>query len=153
MKKIIILLAMLFATTGFAANKTPEHAEYDYKITRVIDGDTVAFEAPFLPAPLKQELSIRVFGVDTPEKGFRAGCPSEAERGEAASRFTKQQIKQAKKIQVSIISWDKYGGRVLGDIIIDGKSLRKMLIDNGYAREYYGDKKESWCTVAPSMLK
>ena len=41
---------------------------YDFDITRVIDGDTVAFAAPFLPEPLKQELSIRVYGVDTPEK-------------------------------------------------------------------------------------
>ena len=30
-------------------------------------------------------------------------------------------------------------------IIIDGKSLRYMLIEKGFAREYYGDKKESWC--------
>lgn len=153
MKKITIILAMLFTTMAIAANKNPAHAEYDYKITRVIDGDTVAFEAPFLPAPLKQELSVRVFGVDTPEKGFRAGCESEAKRGEEASKFTTEQIRRAKKIQVSIISWDKYGGRVLGDIIIDGKSLRKMLIDNGFAREYYGDKKESWCIVSPAMLK
>ena len=40
--------------------------------------------------------------------------------------------------------WDKFGGRVLGDLIIDGKSLRQLLLDNGYAREYYGDKKQSW---------
>ena len=40
--------------------------------------------------------------------------------------------------------WDKYGGRVLGDIIIDGQSLRKLLLDNGFAREYYGTKKELW---------
>jgi endonuclease YncB( thermonuclease family) len=154
MKKIMIVMAaLLFATISVAAGKNPKHAEYDFKITRVIDGDTVAFEAPFLPAPLKQELSIRVFGVDTPEKGFRAACPAEAERGESASAFTKEKIKHAKKIQVSIMDWDKYGGRVLGDIIIDGVSLRKMLIDHGYAREYYGDKKESWCTIAPSMLK
>ena len=58
---------------------------YDYKVTRVIDGDTVAFEAKFLPAPLKPELSIRVLGVDTPEKGHRAACPQEAEAALKAS--------------------------------------------------------------------
>jgi len=41
--------------------------------------------------------------------------------------------------------WDKFGGRVLGDVLIDGQSLTKMLIEKGYAREYYGDAKESWC--------
>jgi endonuclease YncB( thermonuclease family) len=43
------------------------------------------------------------------------------------------------------MAWDKYGGRVLGDVIVDGKSLRNLLITQGPAREYYGDKKQSWC--------
>jgi hypothetical protein len=29
-------------------------------------------------------------------------------------------------------------------VIIDDKSLRKLLLENKYAREYYGNKKESW---------
>ena len=118
---------------------------YDAVITRVIDGDTVAFQADFLPAPLKKELSIRVFGVDTPEKGHRAQCPSEAQRGEAASAFTKQLIAASQKRQVVLMDWDKYGGRVLGDVILNGVSLRQQLIANGFAREYYGEAKTSWC--------
>jgi endonuclease YncB( thermonuclease family) len=86
-----------------------------------------------------------VYGVDTPEKSWRAECPKEAAWGELASQFTKDQLNAATVIQVAIYRWDKYGGRVLGDIIIDGKSLRHMLIAEGFAREYYGDKKISWC--------
>ena len=118
---------------------------YDAVITRVIDGDTVAFQADFLPAPLKKELSIRVYGVDTPEKGFRAQCASEAQRGEAASAFTKQAVAASQTRQVVLMDWDKYGGRVLGDVILNGQSLRVMLIQNGFAREYYGEAKTSWC--------
>jgi endonuclease YncB( thermonuclease family) len=118
---------------------------YDAVITRVIDGDTVAFQADFLPAPLKKELSIRVFGVDTPEKGHRAQCASEAQRGEAASAFTKAQINASSNRQIVLMDWDKYGGRVLGDVVLDGKSLRQLLIANGLAREYYGEAKTSWC--------
>jgi endonuclease YncB( thermonuclease family) len=65
--------------------------------------------------------------------------------GEEASKFTKAQIKNAKEIKVGIAKWDKFGGRVLGDVIFDGNSLREMLIEKGYARPYLGDKKESWC--------
>ena len=118
---------------------------YDANITRVIDGDTVAFEAAWLPDPLKKELSIRVFGVDTPEKGFRAQCPQEDLRGQKATEFTKKAIASAKQRQVVLMDWDKYGGRVLGDVILDGKSLRQALITNGLAREYYGEAKTSWC--------
>jgi endonuclease YncB( thermonuclease family) len=143
-KVTTIALALILTASPIMA-KEVKMTLYDYKITRVIDGDTVAFEANFLPAPLKQELSIRVYGVDTPEKSWRAECPKEAEWGERASQFTKDQLNAATVIQVAIYRWDKYGGRVLGDIIIDGKSLRHMLIAEGFAREYYGDKKISWC--------
>ena len=50
--------------------KTPQGVTYDANILRVSDGDTVVIAAPFLPPPLKQELAIRIFGVDTPENGF-----------------------------------------------------------------------------------
>jgi len=143
MKKFLLLLAILplFAF----AQKEKAGVTYDVVLTRVIDGDTVAFQANWLPEPLKKELSIRVFGVDTPEKSFRAKCPSEAARGEAASAFTKQMINASTKRQIILMDWDKYGGRVLGDVILDGKSLRQQLIANGFAREYYGEAKTSWC--------
>lgn len=144
MKKLLtILIASVLATGVFAKDVVMK--EYDWKITRVIDGDTVAFEANFLPDPIKKELSIRVYGVDTPEKGFRGLCDKEKTAGEAASAFTKKLVKEAKTTKIAIWDWDKYGGRVLGDVMLDGKSLRKQLIDKGYAREYYGEAKQSWC--------
>jgi micrococcal nuclease len=149
MKKIttyfITVLLAFGLTNAIAQGKQKEGVTYDAVFTRVIDGDTVAFQANFLPEPLKKELSVRVFGVDTPEKGHRALCPSEAARGEAATAFTKAQINASTKRQVVLMAWDKYGGRVLGDILLDGKSLRQMLIQNGFAREYYGEAKQSWC--------
>ena len=145
MIKKILLLLLAVPLVAFAQGKQKPGVTYDAVITRVIDGDTVAFQADFLPAPLKKELSIRVFGVDTPEKGFRAQCPSEAQRGEAASAFTKQAVAASTQRQVILIDWDKYGGRVLGDVLLDGKSLRQMLITKGFAREYYGEAKQSWC--------
>jgi endonuclease YncB( thermonuclease family) len=145
MKTILTFFTVLILSFSVLAQKQKSGVVYDAVITRVIDGDTVAFAAPWLPDPLKKELSIRIFGVDTPEKGHRAQCPQEAQRGEMASAFTKQQVAQAQRRQIMLIAWDKYGGRVLGDIILDGKSLRMLLIQNEYAREYYGEAKTSWC--------
>ena len=143
MKKFLLLLALL---PCFAfAQKEKAGVTYDVILTRVIDGDTVAFQANWLPEPLKKELSIRVFGVDTPEKGFRAKCASEDQRGQAATAFTKQLINASTKRQIIMMDWDQYGGRVLGDVLLDGKSLRQQLIANGFAREYYGEAKTPWC--------
>jgi endonuclease YncB( thermonuclease family) len=147
MKKLLltILLSVSLTTPALAQKKQPVGVTHDAEITRVVDGDTVGFKATFLPAPLKPELLIRIYGVDTPEKGFRAGCPAEKAQGEAASAFTKNVIATAKKHQIVLYRWDKFGGRVLGDVILDGKSLRALLMQNGFAREYYGDAKQSWC--------
>jgi len=118
---------------------------YNYKIIKVSDGDTVVFEAPFMPSPLKPQLSLRVLGVDTPEKGARAACPAEAAAAEKASAFTKNLVANAKKIQIELKEHDKFGGRVLGDLIVDGQRLSELLIQNGHARAYFGEKKKSWC--------
>jgi endonuclease YncB( thermonuclease family) len=143
MKKFLAIL-FLIPTLVFA-QKTPQGATYDAQILRVNDGDTVVIAAPFLPAPLKPELAVRIYGVDTPEKGFRAQCPSEDARGKAATEFTKNAVANSTKRQVTLYAWDKFGGRVLGDILLNGQSLRSALIANGYAREYFGDAKQSWC--------
>ena len=147
MKKLLAILLLVPALA--IAQKTPQGVTYDAQILRITDGDTVVIAAPFLPKPLKPELAVRVFGVDTPEKGFRAQCESEKQRGEAASAFTKNAIAAAAasggKFQVTMYGWDKFGGRVLGDILVNGQSLRAALIANGFAREYYGEAKQSWC--------
>jgi endonuclease YncB( thermonuclease family) len=144
--KFYLLLALTVAIVLPAyAQKTPQGVTYDAQIVRVNDGDTVVIAAPFLPAPLKPELAVRIYGVDTPEKGFRAQCPSEDARGKAATEFTKNAVTKSTKRQVTLYGWDKFGGRVLGDIVLDGQSLRTGLIQNGFAREYFGEAKQSWC--------
>ena len=150
MKKILAVIALLptLALAQVAVPKTtntPKGVMYTAQIIRVTDGDTVVMVAPFLPAPLKPELAVRIYGVDTPEKGYLAKCPAEKDMGELASLFTKAAVAASTQRQVTLYTWDKYGGRVLGDVILDGKSLRQALIAQGYAREYYGTAKQSWC--------
>lgn len=143
MKKLLLLLAVL---PVFAfAQKQPQGVTYEAQVLRVTDGDTIVIAAPYLPAPLKPQLAVRIYGVDTPEKGHRAQCPIEAERGAMATKFTTNAVAKSVQRYVVLYGWDKFGGRVLGDIILDGQSLRAQLIANGFAREYYGEAKQSWC--------
>lgn len=143
MKKLLLLLLAVPVLSW--AQKQPNGVTYDAQILRVSDGDTIVISAPFLPQPLKPELAVRIYGVDTPEKGHRAQCQSEAQRGEAASQYTKNLVSKGQRFQVTLYGWDKFGGRVLGDIIVNRQSVRQGLIANGFAREYYGEAKQSWC--------
>ena len=149
MKKLLLTLliaaAALPALAQVRVPKEPVGVTYDAQIIRVTDGDTIVIAAPFLPAPLKPQLAVRIYGVDTPEKGWRAQCPQEAQRAELASAWTTQLINSAPKHQVILYKWDKFGGRVIGDIVVNGQSVRRGLIANGLAREYYGEAKQSWC--------
>lgn len=135
---------MLRIAGALAVLAAPVAAE-QYKIQRVIDGDTVEISVPWIPPPLPPKLSIRVLGVDTPEKAPRAQCEAEAKKAAEASEFTKSAVQMATEIDVQIKTWDKYGGRVLGDVYIDGNSLAEMLIEAGLARPYKGEAKSSWC--------
>lgn len=139
MRKFLI---SLFCIIPFCVFANP----YDYKVLRVIDGDTVEVEAPFLPIELDQKIHIRIVGVDTPESGGRADCMNEADQAKIAKQFVEDEIKKALKIQVLLMAWDKYGGRIVGDIILDGERLSYKLLEQGYGVEYSGGKKiKDWC--------
>ena len=62
MKTIIYAILAVFLITPVFAQKQKQGVLYNATLTRVIDGDTVAFQANWLPDPLKKELSLRVFG-------------------------------------------------------------------------------------------
>lgn len=134
MKIFLITLFLLFSPTAYA---------YEWEILRVIDGDTLEIKNECFPKELK--LSVRVLGINTPEKGSRAKCDKEAKLAEKASKFTKQFIGKNKTASFRNIKWDKYGGRLLADVEINGKNLAGELIRNNYARSYDGKKKGSWC--------
>lgn len=138
MKKLFLIACLLFPSLALAN-------PYDLRAIRVIDGDTIEIDAPFLPKELRQVLRLRIIDVDTPEKGSLAKCDSERQLAENASRFTTRLVMSAKRQQVVFVKWDKYGGRVLGDMLVDGRSVRELLLASPYARPYDGGKKSNWC--------
>jgi micrococcal nuclease len=126
--------------------ETKELSKYDFKVLRVIDGDTIDIDAQFLPPELGKHLKLRVYGVDTPEKGHQAKCNEERRKAQTATEFVQEKVANAKVIKVELRKWDKFGGRVLGDLIIDGKRLSDLLVEEGHAVSYDGGRKsKNWC--------
>jgi len=129
---------------------------YVYKAIRIIDGDTIALnvenEKPLIQ---KLGLSVRIRGIDTPEKAPRAKCEKENILAQKASNYTKNSIEKAQKnrqkITFSEIKWDKYGGRIVAKVMINESDLGQELVRNGLARIYNGEKKKSWCNNTPTL--
>lgn len=112
-------------------------------IAAVVDGDTIKTQLP-LPTPL-DKVSIRILGIDTPEKGSRAKCEKEAALALKASAKIKQLAKGHKTMTVTEYKWDKFGGRIDAVVVINGVNVGDALIKDGLARPYFGEKKQSWC--------
>lgn len=131
---------------GLTLVGTQPDTTFNLNITRVIDGDTIEISAPFLPEILGPTLSLRIRGIDTPERGFRAACRKENRLAARAKNFVKNQLKNAVVVKIILLKWDKYGGRVIGDIYYDGKMLSQQLLENNLAVQYDGGKKnKDWC--------
>lgn len=120
-------------------------ADFAWPVVRVIDGDTVAVDASAdLPAEIA-ELRVRLRGVDTAETGHHAACEAERAAGEAAAAFTAGAVADASVILVREPEWGAWGGRIVADLVLDGKSLVASLIEAGRGRPYDGGERGTWC--------
>lgn len=113
---------------------------YDIYVNQVVDGDTYHITFLYNDKPLT--LKLRLSGADTPE--LHSKNEKEKEAAQQISLFVRDLIEH-KYFKCSLKKWDKYGGRVLGDIQIKNSiMLSELLISLKYAKIYEGNKKEIW---------
>jgi micrococcal nuclease len=115
---------------------------YSCKLDRVVDGDTcdALIDLGFDTFVKKR---IRFMGVDCWES--RTRDLEEKKKGLAAKAYVKDLLENSDDGKFSIISHGvgKYG-RVLGELFVKGHeiSINQLLIENGHAYEYHGEKKK-----------
>lgn len=136
---IIFLILILLAS--------PAHAQefYVYKPVKITDGDTIKLDvSKESPMIKKLGLSVRIKGIDTPEKAPKAKCDKENVLGQQATNFTTDLVGK-KELLLSDAKWDKYGGRIVANVKAGGVDIAEELLKKGLARVYNGEKKKSWC--------
>ena len=120
--------------------------EYNIKLDRVIDGDTIdAYIDLGFDVSVKKR--IRFVGINTPES--RTRDLEEKARGLAAKDRVKALLEGCDNIKLNSHGVGKYG-RCLGEImldVVDGQekltlvSLNELLISEKHAVEYHGGKR------------
>jgi endonuclease YncB( thermonuclease family) len=107
------------------------------RVVKVYDGDTITIIFPFSNAFYKHNL--RLFGIDTPE--LRSTNIVEKTKAILARDWLKKQI-LGNIVWVQFENEDKYG-RLLGTVYKTRKeeSINSQLIQNGFAVQYNGGKK------------
>lgn len=113
---------------------------YQYKCTilEVIDGDTVKVDIDAGFNICIKNLNIRFLGIDTPES--KTTDLTEKVFG-LASKSVVQKLLPVGSTQIVQTTIDDKYGRLLGDFLIDGKSLCQLLVADGYAVAYHGQNK------------
>ena len=115
--------------------------EYKCKVTRVVDGDTVDIDIDLGFGVWLHKERVRIYGIDTPESRTRDKV--EKRFGLLAKEFVEQFVKGSSVI-LRTQKYDAKGkfGRILGDIIVDDKSLSETMIQEHHAVAYHGQSKE-----------
>jgi endonuclease YncB( thermonuclease family) len=99
-------------------------------LLRVIDGDTLLVRARVW-LDLEVITRVRLRDVNAPE--LRARSEEERERAQAARTFVAA-LTEGATLQLSEIGQDKYGGRVVARVAVDGADLGAALLAEGHAR-------------------
>ena len=118
--------------------------EYDVKVLKVVDGDTVDVDIDLGFGIVLTDERVRIMGIDTPES--RTSDKIEKLFGLAAKERLKELLGEE---TVLITKDDKHGedmkgkfGRVLGDFRVGGKTVTEILIEEGHAVAYDGQSKD-----------
>lgn len=136
---VIGVIALIFFFSGYSSGELLDFkfldslfsdvTENGFKVTRVIDGDTIAVDIH------ESETTIRLIGVDTPES-----CdPDESKNcayGQAAFQYLKERLEgEYVDIEYDMDTKDSYG-RTLAYIYIGNEMLNETIIKNGYGVYY-----------------
>tara|TARA_R110002072_G_scaffold211851_2_gene369403 strand:- start:1908 stop:2339 length:432 start_codon:yes stop_codon:yes gene_type:complete len=116
--------------------------EYNCKVTRVVDGDTIDVVLD-LGFSILHKCRVRLYGIDTPES--RTRDKDEKARGKLAAKFLKDSIDKGKTVVLQSKLKDSKGkyGRVLGSVIVDDVDLNEKMILNFLAVRYHGQSKDA----------
>ena len=121
-----------------------QNNEYDVRVIKVVDGDTVDVDIDLGFGVTLTDERVRIMGIDTPESRTRDKV--EDLFGEAAKARLKELMANGAKL---ITTEDRKGedmkgkfGRILGDFKIDDKLVTDILVEEGHAVAYFGGSKD-----------
>lgn len=109
-------------------------------VLSIYDGDTIKVVCNPWP-DMTIKTSVRMDGIDTPE--LRGKCRLEKELAVLARERARGLI--GKEVELRNVKLGKFAGRVIADVYSDGNNVAKILISEGYGREYHGGKRDGWC--------
>lgn len=110
--------------------------QYKAKVLSIYDGDTITVLIQ-LGFDISFQAKLRLYGINTPE--IRTRNKEEKLKGIEARNFLAELIEN-KEVIIETTKQEKYG-RYLATIFLGRINVNKLLIKKGFAKEYYGEKR------------
>lgn len=134
---VLILIALFFGSQYSTPREAPSDATPERKqalVQSVIDGDTIKV------ATESGDKTVRLIGIDTPEVDPNRGGPECY--GNEASGYLRQLLEDSSvtlESDPSQTDTDTYGRLLRFVFTSDGTNINKLMIENGYAKEFTYD--------------
>ncbi len=123
----------------------PRLYKYPFKLLRTIDGDTFRVRQD-KGNDIFFEINLRLLGCDAPE----THRVKQRAAGNAVSAAVNLLLARSTGLHCTSVKWDKYGGRVDGDIELIPPWqkrplwLSKLMLNRGMAKAFTGKGKRGW---------
>ena len=115
--------------------------EYNIKMLRVVDGDTVDVDIDLGFGVWLRKQRIRLYGIDTPES--RTSDEIEKVYGLAAKEFLKKWTNSGDlRMRTHKDAKGKFG-RILGELHYHKVNINEKMIEENHAVKYHGQSKEA----------
>ena len=137
---VAFVLSCTSVGIGIAADKTYGSVIVT-KVVSVYDGDTFKVDIDSWPDIVGKSISIRIYGIDTPE--IRGTKGEVKELAVKARRYTAFYLEAADVVEIVDMRRGKYF-RIIAEVYVDGENLAELLIEEGLAKPYYGGKRPIW---------
>ena len=137
---ILSLLCIGLATSAHAGKSVYGNVDVA-RVRSVYDGDTFRCDIEGWPPIAGRDIGVRIAGIDTPEKRGTKGRVKALAL--AARALTARELRQARRVELRNIRRGKYF-RLVADVLVDGRSLARILMKQGLAKAYDGGKKPAW---------
>ena len=155
MNKLSYILLCVSIVNFAHSNENCAHTYRSFKCVKFIsnyDGDTITVSIPGQHELFGKEVSIRLNGIDTPEKRTQNKC--EKDLSQIATDYLRYRILKSRSglIELRDIQRGKYF-RIVAEVWVNGRNLNRAMVRRNLAVEYYGDTKRTvdWCKFKPDI--
>lgn len=142
--RLLLITSLGLAGTGLATTVAADNqwrsiaGPVAARVVRIIDGDTLEVEAHPWPGHAVR-VSVRLRGIDTPER--RSRCPDQREAARLARNELERLVSGVATVELINVSGGKYYGRVLADLKAGPRDIATAMLASGLARPYQGGKR------------